>query len=62
MLLCNEPISLIKVNKTLNNTKIYTHMRSQTNNILFKLSIKISNFCFNIYFNWMYDIYFRIYS
>ena len=34
MLLCNEPISLIKVNKTLNNTKIYTHMRSQTNNIL----------------------------
>jgi hypothetical protein len=34
MLLNNEPISLIKVNKTLNNTKIYTHIRSQTNNQL----------------------------
>jgi hypothetical protein len=30
MLLCNDQIPLIKVNKTLNNTKIYTHIRSQT--------------------------------
>ena len=34
MLLCNDQIPLIKVNKTLNNTKIYTHIRSQTKNPL----------------------------
>ena len=34
MLLYNEQMPLIKVNKTLNNTKIYTHVRSQTNNPL----------------------------
>ena len=32
MLLYNEPIPLIKVNKTLNNTRIYSHIRSQTKN------------------------------
>ena len=34
MLLYNAQIPLIKVNKNLNNTKIYTHIRSQTNNQL----------------------------
>ena len=32
MLSFNEPIPLIKVNKTLNNTRIYSHIRSQTKN------------------------------
>ena len=36
MLLYNDQIPLIKVNKTLNNTRIYTHIRSQTNNQLKK--------------------------
>lgn len=36
MLLNNDNIPLMKVNKTLNNTKIYTHIRSQTNNQLKK--------------------------
>ena len=33
MLLYKDQAPLIKVNKTLNNTKIYTHIRSQTNQI-----------------------------
>ena len=34
MLLYNDQMPLIKVNKTITNTKIYTHIRSQTNNQL----------------------------
>ena len=33
MLLYNDQVPLIKVNKTLNNTKLYTHIRSQTNQL-----------------------------
>ena len=45
MLLYNEPIPLIKVNKTLNSTRIYTHIRSQTKNQLKQIKEKriISN-------------------